>query len=95
MINDLIANKIFKILILNCRGRELNRENSTRYIVPDRRTSKEGGCVTLTGCDTRKCQKIYIKIYILLKSPTARRYCARLTGIDNEENICTLLSIFK
>ena len=68
MINNLIANKIFKILILNCRGRELNRENSTRYIVSDRRTSKEGGCVTLTGCDTRKCQKIYIKIYMTEKS---------------------------
>ena len=97
MNENVIANATFRILNLNCRGREMIRENNTRF---NNTKGEQVHKVIMWHWRTvileKSCRLVLqVKNILLLKSPTVRRNCAELTDINNEEIIYTLLNIYK
>ena len=95
MNKSLIANTNFRIWILDCRERKIKRRNNTRC------NSTKGEQVRkvvmwhwrIVMSEKNSWFMLHFKNFGLLKSPTVRRNCTELTGINNEEIVYTLLNI--
>ena len=97
MNKSLTANANVRIWILDCRGRKIKHKNNTRC---NSTKGEQVGKVVMWQWRNLMSERndwfmLHFKNFELLESPTVRRNCTELAGINNEEIIYTLLNIFK